>query len=202
MSYIYLIRHGHTDAVDNYLASWAPGVPINSRGVAEAARVAARLRSVPFAAIYSSPLERAMMTAAPLSAALNLPVQECAAVGEFRFGDWTGRSLSDLNNDPGWQRFNAFRSGTRAPGGEIMPEVQARMALALEGIRERHPNDTVAVFSHSDSIRAALLYYLGMPIDFIHRLRIDTASVSVVRLEEWGAEVLRMNDTGEWPNGD
>jgi probable phosphoglycerate mutase len=199
MSHIYLIRHGDTDAVGNYLASWAPGVPINSQGVAEAERLAARLRTVPFAAIYASPLERAMMTAAPLAAALNLPIRECPAVGEFRFGEWTGRSLADLDRDPVWQRFNAFRSGTRAPGGEIVPEVQARMALALEEIRERHPDQTVAVFSHSDSIRAALLYYLGMPVDFIHRLRIETASVSIVRLEEWGAEVQRINDTGEWP---
>lgn len=202
MAYIYLIRHGDTDAVGNWLASWSPGVPLNDRGKAEAARLAERLRRVPFCAIYASPLERATLTAAPLAQALGLEVIRCPEVGEFRFGEWTGRSLRDLDRDPRWARFNAFRSSTAAPGGEIMAEVQARMARALEQIRERHPEGLVAVFSHSDAIRAALLYYLGMPVDLIHRLRIETASVSVLRLEEWGAEVVRVNDTGEWPLGE
>jgi probable phosphoglycerate mutase len=197
MSLIYLIRHGDTDAVGRTIVSWLPGVPINERGRAQAARLAERLAGVPFAAIYSSPLERARMTAEPLARKQGLDVQECPGIGEFRFGDWTGRSLADLQSDLGWKQFNQLRSRTRAPNGELMLEVQARMVTALEGMRERHPGATVAAFSHADAIRAAVLHYLGMPVDFVDRLEIHPASVTVLRLEDWGAQVLRLNDTGE-----
>ncbi len=199
MSLFYLIRHGDTDALGHTLTSWLEGVPINARGREQAERLAERLAAAGIRAIYSSPLERARMTAEPLARKLGLEIRECYEAGEFRFGDWTGRRICELEKDPLFDRFSRLRSTTRAPGGELLLETQARMVTALEALRERHPGEAVAVFSHGDPIRAALLHYLGMPIDFIGRLEIRPASVSVVRLENWGAQVLRLNDTGEWP---
>jgi probable phosphoglycerate mutase len=196
MSLIYLIRHGDTDAVGRTIVSWLPGVPINERGRAQAARLAERLAGVPFAAIYSSPLERARMTAEPLATKTGLEIRDCPDIGEFRFGDWTGRTLADLERDPAWEQFNRFGSRVRAPNGELMLEVQARVVTALEGMGERHPGGTVAAFSHADAIRAAVLHYLGMPVDLIERLEIHPASVTVLRLEDWGVQLLRLNDTG------
>jgi broad specificity phosphatase PhoE len=59
-----------------------------------------------------------------LSRQLNLPIQTVNAIVKIDFGDWTGRTLEDLANDPLWQHFNSFRSGTRILGGETMLEVQ------------------------------------------------------------------------------
>ncbi len=197
MSLIYLIRHGDTDAIGRTLVSWMPGVPINESGRAQAERLAVRLAGIPFAAIYSSPLERARMTAGPLARAKGLEIIDCPDIGEFRFGDWTGASIPGLASDPLWQRFNRFRSRTRAPNGELMLEVQARMVTALEGMRERHPEACVAAFSHADAIRGAVVHYLGMPVDLIDRIEIEPASVTILRLEESFVQVLRLNDTGE-----
>ncbi len=193
MSLIYLIRHGETDAVGRTLVSWLPGVPINARGREQADTLPRRLAGVEFAAIYSSPLERAMQTAAPLARAKGLEVRECPEVGEFRFGDWTGASIPGLASNPLWQQFNRFRSRTRAPEGELMVEVQARMATALEAIAERHPGSNIAVFSHADAIRAAATYYLGMPIDLVERIEIEPASLTLLRLEPFLVQVLKLN---------
>lgn len=193
MSLIYLIRHGETDAVGRTLAGWLPGVAINARGREQALGLVQRLADVDFAAIYSSPLERAMQTAAPLARAKGLDIRECPEVGEFRFGDWTGASIAALESDPLWRQFNRFRSRTRAPGGELMPEVQARMAAALEAMAERHPDASVAVFSHADAIRAAATHYLGMPIDLIERIEIAPASVTLLRLEPSFVQVIKLN---------
>ncbi len=198
MSLIYLIRHGETDAVGRTLVGWMPGVPINERGAAQAECLSRRLAGVRFTAIYSSPLERARMTAEPLARATGLGIRDCPDVGEYRFGDWTGASIPGLQSDPRWLRFNRLRSRTRAPGGELMLEVQARMVTALEGMRERHPDAAVAVFSHADAIRAAVVHYLGMPIDLVDRIEIEPASITVLRLEESIAQILRLNDTGEF----
>ncbi|HVX65749.1 MAG TPA: MSMEG_4193 family putative phosphomutase [Bryobacteraceae bacterium] len=196
---VLVIRHGYNDWVGRTLAGWTPGVHLNARGREQAEQLCRRLSGVPIQAIYSSPLERTRETAGPLSRQLGLEVRVCDALGELRLGEWTGRKLCDLENDPLWRRFNTQRSTTRIPGGEHTLEVQTRMAEAFEGIRRSHPNAVVAVFSHGDPIRAILLHYLGMPLDLMHRIEIEPASVSVVKLHEWGPQVMRMNDMGVLP---
>jgi probable phosphoglycerate mutase len=196
---VLVIRHGYNDWVGRTLAGWTPGVHLNARGREQAERLAQRLAGVPIRVLYSSPLERTLETAEPLARQLGLEVRVCEALGELRLGEWTGRKLCDLENDPLWRRFNTQRSTTRIPGGELTLEVQARMVNALEGIRREHPDSVVAVFSHGDPIRSLLLHYLGMPLDLMHRIEIEPASVSVVALHEWGPQVMRMNEMGTLP---
>ena len=74
-----------------------------------------------------------------------------------------------------------------------MLEVQARMAKQLEDLRQRHPEETVAVFSHADVIKATLMLYMNMPLDWHLRLEISPASVSVLELAEWGPRIVAVN---------
>ena len=74
-----------------------------------------------------------------------------------------------------------------------MVETQARMVAELLGLREQYPNESVAAVSHADPIRSALAYFLGMPLDLYYRLEISPASASVLKLEEWGPQVLAVN---------
>jgi broad specificity phosphatase PhoE len=74
-----------------------------------------------------------------------------------------------------------------------MLAVQMRVVSTLLDLGERYPEGTVAVISHGDVIRAALLYFLGMPVDFFHRLEISPGRVSVVQLGGWAPRVLQVN---------
>ncbi|MFN7992253.1 MAG: histidine phosphatase family protein [Bryobacteraceae bacterium] len=195
MTRFLLIRHAHHDYIGRAIAGWLPGVCLSTQGEAEAAELPRRLTGENITAIYSSPLERALETAAPLSKALRLPIVIREALGELRFGDWTGRTMTELDADPLWHRFNTHRGTTRAPGGELMLESQGRMVAELERIRKDHPDTVVAVTSHSDIIRAALLHYLGMPIDFFNRIEIHPASVTVLEMDDHGHRVLKLNNT-------
>ncbi|MBZ5584258.1 MAG: histidine phosphatase family protein [Acidobacteriia bacterium] len=197
MTTFYLIRHAANDWLGNAIAGWTAGVSLNTEGRAQAERLAARLASRKIAHIYSSPLERARETAAPLAAALGIEVGIREALGEVRFGDWSGTRLQVLERDPRWRLFNHYRSGTRPPGGELAVETQARVVAELESLRERHPGETVAVVSHADSIRAALAYYLGVPIDLYQRMECLPASFSVLRLSEEGPMVAGLNQIVE-----
>src|SRR4029079_19330524 len=143
MTTFLLIRHGINDLVDRAIAGWMPGVHLNQEGRTQAERLAERVGDARIAAIYSSPLERACETAEPIGRRRGLPVQICPGVGEIQFGDWTGHSLERLADAPRWRQFNSFRSGTRAPGGELMLEVQARTVAELERLGEQHPEETV-----------------------------------------------------------
>ena len=195
MTTFFLIRHGLNDWVDHRLAGWLPEVRLNSSGRAQVERLADRLRRTHFDAVVSSPLERALETAAPLAALAGVQVQISEAIGEIRIGEWTGRSLADMQSDEGWRRFNVFRGGTRAPGGELMLETQVRIINEVLHLRTRYPEGTVAVVTHGDPLRAAIGYFLGAPLDMFLRLEISPASISIVRIDDWGACVSCVNDT-------
>jgi len=188
-----LIRHATNDWVGNRIAGWTPGVHLNEEGQKQAAALAAAWGDWPIAALYSSPLERARETAGPLAGRLGLPIQLREAFGELHYGEWEGRSLRELADDPRWQRFNACRGTTRIPGGELLLETAARAMTELEQLRARHAGEWVAVFSHGDVIRAVLMQYAGMPFDLIQRIEISPASVSVVELHDSGPRIKCVN---------
>jgi len=125
-------------------------------------------------------------------------VQVCEAFGELQFGEWTGAGMDRLAGEPQWQRFNSFRSGTAIPGGELMLEVQVRTVREVQRLGRRHTGESVIVVSHGDVIRAVIAHYAGIHLDLIHRFEIAPASLSILTVEENGARILLLNDTGEF----
>ncbi len=197
MTTFYLIRHGLNDFIGKSIVGWSPGVNLNAEGRNQAERLAVKLAGRGITRLFSSPLERARQTAEPLAKALGLPVEIREALGEVKFGEWEGKSFAELDEDPRWKLFNTYRSGTRAPGGELAVESQARIVRELECLAAQHPGETIAVFSHADIIRAALVYYLGVPIDLYQRITCKPASFSVLKLNEWGPAVESLNELAE-----
>ncbi len=193
MTTFLLIRHGLTDAVGQTMTGHSPGVHLNATGRDQAAALPERLNNVPLAAIYTSPLERTRETAQPVADARGLPIRLEPRFIEVDFGGWTNRRFADLATDPHWQLYNAHRGVTRPPAGEGLIEVQARTVAALLDLHERHPNDVVAIFSHADTIRAILLYVLGMPIDFVQRLDLSPARISVLQLGAGAPHIVQVN---------
>ena len=199
MTLVLLVRHAAHDLLGRRLAGRLPGVGLNPAGGQQSRQLAGRLAAQPLDAVYSSPLERARETAEPIAAAQGLEVRTSEAFTELDFGEWTGKTFEDLEGDPRWHRFNAARSSARPPGGELMLEVQRRTLDELALLRERHPDGRVLVVSHADTIRAALVHALGMPLDLFWRLEVDPASVSALRLDPASARVSRLNDTADPP---
>jgi len=197
MTKVLLIRHALTDSVGQRLSGRTPGVSLNAAGQGQALALAARLAQVPLDAIYSSPLERAQQTAAPLARQHQLEPLISNDFMEIDFGYWTNLSFTELAEQPDFQRFNNFRSHTRIPGGELMLEAQARMVAGLERLCVQYPHGTVAVVSHADMLKAAVAYYAGIPLDLFQRLDISPASVSGLEIFGDTARIFLLNDTGE-----
>jgi probable phosphomutase (TIGR03848 family) len=199
MRLLLLLRHAVTEHTGARLSGWMPGLHLSEAGREQAQALAGRLGPVPLDAIYASPLERCQETAAPLAEAKGLKVETLEDVGEVRYGDWTGRALKELAREPLWKVVQATPSAARFPGGESLFEMQARAVLAVEGLREAHPSQTVAVCSHADVIKAVACHYLGMHLDLFQRLVISPASVTALALGPVPC-LARLNDTGG--NGD
>jgi probable phosphoglycerate mutase len=194
MTTVLLVRHAMCDPVGKYIAGRAPGVSLNEEGRRQAERLGIALSErLNIAAVYSSPLERAWETARVIADRLDLEVQLSAAFEEIDFGEWTEKAFEELDRDPDWRLFNAYRSVTRVPGGELMLEVQARAVAELARIRARHMGATVVVVTHGDIVRAIIAYHAGIPLDLFQRLQIDPASVSTLELADDSARILQLN---------
>ena len=148
---------------------------------------------MPLTAVVSSPLERTRETADPVAADHGLDVIVDPSFIEFDTGEWTGRMFAYLAVNDLWRRFNAVRSLTRIPGGELMIEVQHRAVTRLLALRQQFPSGAVMIVSHGDVLRSLLMYALGIPIDFYQRLDPSPARISIVDIADDSARVLQVN---------
>lgn len=190
---VHLVRHGAHDRLDKVLCGRMAGVCLGEVGRRQADAVAARLRNEPLSAVYSSPLERTQETARPIADAAGLAVTTDPRLSEIDFGEWTGASFEALQDDLRWRDWNGARSSASPPGGESMLQAQARVIGFVEEMIERHDGETVCAVSHSDIIKAALLFALGASLDHYGRLDVDSASLSTLYAGDWGLKVGSMN---------
>jgi probable phosphoglycerate mutase len=196
MPILLLIRHGENDYVKTgKMAGRIPGVHLNEKGQKQAQALADALKDVPIKAIYSSPLERAMETAEPIAKARKLPIVREPDLLESDTGTWQGKSYKVLRLQKVWRTVQFAPSRFRFPEGESFPEMQTRIAGALERIVRKHhnPKDIVAVVFHADPIKLAVSHFLGLPLDHFQRLSCDTGSVTILHIGETGANLVKLN---------
>jgi broad specificity phosphatase PhoE len=187
---LYLIRHGETDDNARGVSQGRRDVPLNARGRAQAAAVAAWFDGRPLTQVVSSLSSRARDVAAGIAAARGLTSVEDERLVEFDQGELDGLALEDMrerysNFLEHWRRDDP--TDLRMPGGETFGEVQVRVVEACEQIAAANLDGAVAVVSHNFALRAALCHALDVPLSNFRRFRTDLASVSVVTVEpgEW-----------------
>ena len=193
MTVFHLLRHGEP-AIFGRLNGRLPGVGLSEKGRAEAATQAGRLAGEKIEAIYSSPLQRTRETAEIVAERLGLPIRYREDVIEIDYGEWTGLTFDQIRQDERWQMWSRSRSIAAVPGGEGWRQVQERVVGALFDLRQTHPEGSVVVVGHGDVIRAALLFALGMPLDFYSRIEVGLASISTIQIDSSGIRVLAVNE--------
>ena len=190
----FLVRHAAHDRLGRVLCGRMPDVRLGETGRRQAEALAHRLSGERVSAVYTSPLERARETAAPVAAALGLEPALAEELNEIDCGEWTGLGFEALGADPRWRSWNDERADGQTPGGETMVAVQDRVAGAFEAWRERHPDDGVVAVSHADVIKAMVCRTLGLPLDRHASFEIGPASVTTLVAWEGGGKVLTLNE--------
>jgi broad specificity phosphatase PhoE len=198
MATFFLIRHATCEGLGQRLAGRMAGVPLTEKGRCEAAQLGRRLATAGISAVYSSPLERAQDTAAEIARHTALQLRTEPGLNEIDYGDWTGKTFGELGGLESWHRYNSCRCSAQIPGGESMPQVCRRAADTLEHLAAIHPHDTIVLVSHADWIRAAASEYTQVSLDLFRNFHVDPASLSILRVEDWGSVIVRWNDTGAW----
>jgi broad specificity phosphatase PhoE len=191
----HLVRHGEHDQVDRTLCGRMPNVILNATGKDQARAAGKRLAALRPLRILTSPLERARATADLIAEETGCPVEEAKALQEIDCGEWTGKRFDELHKDPRWKDWNEARSVTRPPGGEMMIEVQARVVAYLESLRRVYESARLILVSHSDVIKTAILFHIGMSLDLFSRIEIAPGSMSTLVVADWGSKLVSLNET-------
>src|SRR5919109_2748782 len=158
----FLVRHAAHDNVESLLAGRMSGIELGAVGRAQAARLARRMQYEQFGAIYASPRERSQMTAEAIADVSGIsPVRTDEDLDEIDFGDWSGKTFAELEDDPHWRLWNSDRSRASTPTGETMLHVQERVTGCMERLRPSHPEGAVVLVSHADVIKAAVCAILA-----------------------------------------
>ncbi|MFE3514393.1 histidine phosphatase family protein [Streptomyces sp. NPDC059166] len=204
MPTLILVRHGRSTAnTSGVLAGRTPGVSLDERGAEQAAALPGRLSALTLAAAVSSPLQRCRETLQPLlDARPDLPLHTEDRISECDYGDWSGRKLAELSDEPLMKVVQQHPSAAAFPGGESMRAMQAR---AVEAVREwndriaaEHGDDAAYVMcSHGDIIKAIVADALGMHLDLFQRVQADPCSVTAIRYTALRPFLLRLGDTGD-----
>jgi len=201
---VYLVRHGATQLSAEDRFSGAIGVDLSDEGRWQASRLGERLQCERLAAVYCSPLSRAVETARIISGHCNVEMSTRDGLREIAHGHWEGLTRADVE-----ARFRQEYAEwvadpfTVAPdGGESGVSVLARALPVIREIVTRHPGEHVLVVSHKATIRLLLSSLLGFDARG-YRDRLDQAPASLNILDfrdPVRARLMLFNDTSHYSN--
>ncbi|HLJ67322.1 MAG TPA: histidine phosphatase family protein [Chloroflexota bacterium] len=203
---LFIVRHAESvwNAAQRIQGQADP--PLSPEGRRQAEALAEVLSPRPISAVYSSPLRRAHLTAAAIAAPHELEPRLEAALREIHLGEWQGLPFSQsvgelLPARPDWtaeapEDESPDDPAMQAPGGESLAQGLERVAPVLTLLASRHRGETIVLVTHSVIGRVALSHLLGMGLGLVPRLKLKVASISMVRIDEDGAVLERLGDTG------
>jgi len=183
----YLARHGETAWTTSGQHTGVTDLPLTAQGEVEARRLGERLEGLTFAAVLTSPLQRAVRTC-ELAGFGSMAKVEPDLI-EWNYGAYEGRTSADIHRErPDWQ---LFRDG--CPGGESPDQIGARADRAIRRVRGIEGN--TLLFSSAHFLRVFAARWLGLDAAGGRYFLLGTASLSVVGYEHDRSEpVIRVWD--------
>jgi broad specificity phosphatase PhoE len=199
---IYLVRHGITVVGGEDRFAGEIDVPLSDTGREQARALGARLASEPIAAVYASPLERALETARLIAAPQGREVIPRAELREISHGRWEQRTRAEVENlfPEEYERWESDPFTFAPEGGETGVAVTARALPALVEIVAAHPEGRVLVVSHKATIRLLICALLGFDArSYRDRLDQSPACLNILDFRDLTrARLTLFNDTSHY----
>ncbi len=180
---VHLVRHAEVLNPDRIVYGRLAGYGLSDEGQAQAASSGQRLQSRPVSAVWSSPLQRALETAAAVARVHLLPVRVDPRLTEWLLADgWEGAAWGELPSlRPG--ELEAYLAGpVDLPfSSESLDQLARRVGNAVIELEQRHPNGELVVVGHQDPTQAARLWLTGRPLTGLHEDKPEHASIVSLR---------------------
>ncbi|WP_289297217.1 histidine phosphatase family protein [uncultured Reyranella sp.] len=200
MTRILLTRHGHVDGIRPARFRGRAELPLTARGVAQADALAKRIaRQWKPAAVYTSAMQRCVVTGGRVAEACGIPAEVDQGLGDIDYGAWQMRTHEEVEKEAP-DAYRLWRQAPhllRFPGGESLQDVVARTSDALRLMMARHREETVVLVGHDSVNRALLLQLLDQPLSAYWKLAQDPCGLSDIEVFAGGdVRVGFLNDTG------
>lgn len=196
---VYLLRHGETqyNAEGNRYCG-RTDIGLTEKGVKQAEAVFNQLKGKKMDAVYSSPLERARLTAE--IACGNKTVKTDQRIIEVDFGDWEGKKKETFiaENASLWNAWMEGPEQSKAGGtGETGNAVVKRVDDFFSEMLRKHSGETILVVGHNGINRLYMAYKLGMALKHYRRIVQENSSLTLFELDDEGEFLLKkLNTTG------
>ena len=185
---IDLIRHGEPVGGRKYRGQIDD--PLSDKGWTQMREAVADYRS--WDAIISSSLSRCIDFARELGQRIGVDVNADSRLMEIGFGEWEGRTASDLEQEePGQvQRFLIDPLNNTPPGAETLVEFEARIIGAWNDVLQEYRGQHILLVGHAGMIRMILRHVLDMPIDRMFRIQVANAAITRIRVDGEDADAF------------
>lgn len=173
---LVFVRHGETAL--NAARTLQPfDTPLSTRGHAQAAAAAQRLKSFGLAGILSSDQPRALQTADAIAGVTGLSVQTTPLLQERNFGDLRGQPYDNLSFDP-------LAMAEAPANGESMAEFAARVAEAFAFARrcQARLGGPLAVVTHGLVVRGLFAGHVSYAPGAGEGMRIGNTALTIVEV--------------------
>ncbi len=195
---LYLIRHGATEANlarPPRIQGRRHDLPLARLGVRQSEATRDFLAIRPIDHCYTSPMLRAVQTAAVLAGPHGLAPISLDGLTECDVGRWEGLdwpTVRSLDAD-GYRRFHADPAAFGYPGGESFAAVHDRVLPVLEDLLNRHRGESVLVVAHHVVNRTYLAGLLGLAPGQARQVSLDNCGISVVVRDDASTTVATLN---------
>lgn len=157
---IIFVRHGETQGNFDGLFHGRTDLPLTALGRRRAEMVASRLSTEQsIAGLYTSPLQRALVTAEIIGERLALQPEVESRLTEIDFGELEGVSFQRFATEfpEVLQSFQSGRRDVAFPGGESMITFHARVGMAMVDLLAAHAGQRIIVVAHGGVIGSSVI---------------------------------------------
>ena len=184
---LWIIRHGATEWALQGRHTGSTDLPLLPQGEKEAKALAPVLKGVRFAAVLSSPLQRAMRTCA--LAELEMPAEILPELIEWNYGNYEGITTAEIRQTvPEWTIWDQG-----CPGGENATAVQDRCERIIQHALGISNKGDIVLFAHGHILRALTGTWLGLGAAAGRLFRLDTGSICILGFEREQRVITRWN---------
>lgn len=192
-----LVRHCQTDWNAQRRIQGKTDVHLSAAGRRQAEALARLLAAEPLAAVYSSPLRRAVETAEVIARPHGLSVRPVSDLRELDQGELEGLSVEEMrrNYQDFWAAWSADPVGVRMPGGETIAELAERAWGAVSEIIRQHRGETAVVVTHGFALLTVVARALDLELGYIRRLRIECGGICRLDFGREPPALVSFNET-------
>ena len=196
MSRLLLVRHGDTELNSRERYWGLSDIELSEAGLRQAERLRDRLATEKISAVYSSQLQRALLTAEVIVSSHQLGVTVCNELRETNFGRVEGLTFAEISRlyPELTEQWVNWSLQLRFPGGDSVSEVSQRVSEFMRRLEGHAPEEMVLVVAHAGTLRMLVCQLLELELKRWRQIRIDLASLSIVETYPQGAVLTLLND--------